>query len=118
MKVFDNMYEIIHEWGQCYYSLWFKDGKLDKMVSTNKYTDVTFNWYRNPEGMQIGICSNVLEKAVGQLCRNKEDNIDISEFLEMFADDEEYFKVVKERLAKEVELMSKKIECINVALAK
>jgi len=118
MKVFENKYEIIHEWSQCYYDLWFKDGKLDRMVSTNKYTDITFNWYRNPVGMQIGICSNVLEDAVGQLCRNKEENCDITEFLQMFWNDEEYLKIVKEALVKEVDLLSKKIECINKGLEK
>ena len=114
---FDGMYEVSHEWSQFEYTLWFKDGKLQRLDSHNKYTDVCFMTYRNPTINQFSIGTNTIQEVVGYLCRNKKNN-DIRELLDMFSGDEKYLKVVKETLAKEVELMSKKIQSINMALEK
>lgn len=114
---FDGMYEITHEWSQLEYTLWFKDGKLQRLDAYNKCTGVCFKWYRNPNEVQFSIGTHMVEEVVTFLARYKENN-DIRELLDMFSGDEKYLKIVKETLAKEVELMSKKIQSINMALEK
>lgn len=115
MRNFDCMYNITHEWSQFAYTLWFKDGILKRVDSSNKWTEVFSSVYREPNKNQFGINTYLLEEIVGYICRGKNKR-DIKEFLELFASDKKYYSIIKTLLKKERIQMNDSINRINEAI--
>lgn len=121
MEEFDyknvDIYKVSHEWNHLKYTLIFKDKRLQILVVSDKYNEraAASKYYRIPDENHFKISDYTLKGVVGFLCRNNEIK-DIKCFLELFSNDEEYFEIIKNSLKEEAELMSKKLECINIAL--
>lgn len=116
MLDFDVRHEITHEWSHYKYVLWFKDGKLRRIDEYSKSTNIFVRvYYRNPNTDEFGITTFLLEELVGYLCRGKKE-LDIKEFLKMFADDKQYYNIIKSLLKEEKRRMNDTVVRITEAL--